>query len=60
MENTQKAKVYAIPDSGLFMVDFFSTVAGAQIMRLAASPLMQLVNVNNSGFPISACFDENK
>jgi hypothetical protein len=57
MEHTQKAKVYAIPDSGLFMVDYFSTLAMAQIMRMAASPLMQLINPDNKAFPIRECFD---
>jgi len=52
VEHTKKAKVYAIPDSGLFMVDYFSALANAQIMRLAASPLMNLINPENAAFPI--------
>ena len=43
-ENTKSAKVYGIPDSGLFLVDFFSPLAGMPILRKAAEPLIQLVN----------------
>jgi len=27
-ENTKKAKVYAIPDSGLFITEFYSPIVG--------------------------------
>jgi hypothetical protein len=36
MENTNTAKVYAIPDSGLFITDFVSPTLGISVIRMAA------------------------
>lgn len=36
MENTKTAKVYAIPDSGLFITDFVSPTLGISVIRIAA------------------------
>lgn len=54
-ERTKKAKMYAIPDSGLFLVDFYSPFAGAQTIRLVTSSLVKLLNPNSKGFPIPEC-----
>ena len=35
-ENTRSAKVYAIPDSGLFLVDYFTPLAQMQVIRRAS------------------------
>lgn len=51
-ENTRKAKVYTIPDSGLFIADYYTPLAGARIIKEAAKPLMKLVYENISSFPI--------
>lgn len=34
MEHTKKAKVYAIPDSGLFITDFVSPTIGQSVIRI--------------------------
>ncbi len=51
-ENAKSSKVYAIPDSGLFLVDYFSTLAGASVLQVMAKNLFKLVNEDNIGFPI--------
>jgi hypothetical protein len=51
-ERTKNAKVYSIPDSGLFLVDFYSPLADGQIIRMVAGPLVKLLNENSEGFPI--------
>ena len=56
MENTKTSKVYAIPDSGIFLVDFYSPLAEAQIIKLAAKTLMNMVNQGRDAFPIKECF----
>ena len=43
-ENTKTSKVYAVPDSGLFLIDYYSDLVDAQILRMAAKPLVELVN----------------
>ena len=43
-ENTKTSKVYAVPDSGVFLVDYFTPLVGAQAIRMASKPLMTLVN----------------
>lgn len=59
-ENTKKAQVLSIPDSGVFLVDYFSTLAGGTIMREAAQTLMTLVNSEINAFPITQCGIDNK
>lgn len=51
-EHTKKAKVYAIPDSGLFLVDYFTPLADMQVIRNAAKPLFSFVNDGSKYFPI--------
>jgi len=58
-ENSKKARVQVIPDSGLFLVDFFTPLAGMPVLRKAAEPLMKLVNEGTSSFPIHECFEAN-
>ena len=55
MENTKTSKVYAIPDSGLFLVDYLTPTVSKQVLRAACTPLFNLINNNNKGFPIAQC-----
>ena len=50
-EHTKSAKVYSIPDSGLFLVDFYSKVVGDQVLKKNVIPIANLVNEGTSGFP---------
>lgn len=34
VQNTKTSKVYAIPDSGLFITDYYSPIVGAQVMKI--------------------------
>jgi hypothetical protein len=43
-ENTKTSKVYGIPDSGLFLVDFYSSLAGAAVLQIQAKNLFKLIN----------------
>jgi len=52
LEHTKIAKVYAIPDSGLFLADYYTPLVGAQVIKSAAIPLMKLIHENSTGFPI--------
>lgn len=52
VENTKTSKVYAIPDSGLFLVDYLTPTVSQQVVRSASLPLITLVNDGNKGFPI--------
>jgi hypothetical protein len=47
MENTKTSKVYAIPDSGLFLVDYLTPTVSKQVLRAACTPLFNLINNNN-------------
>jgi len=60
VENTKKAKIYSIPDSGVFLVDFYSELAHAQILKDSARAIMLLVNSEQDAFPIKKCFDDNR
>lgn len=42
-DNTKKAKVYAIPDSGLFLAEFYSPFAGFQPIKVTAENLFDLL-----------------
>lgn len=43
-ENTKTSNFYAIPDSGLFLVDYFSVLAGASVLQVRAKNLFKLIN----------------
>lgn len=43
LENTKTAKVYAIPDSGLFITEFYSPIVGFQPIKLFAENLFKIV-----------------
>ncbi len=43
VDNTRKAKVYAMPDSGLFLTDYFSPVVGTKMLRKYCTVLLDLV-----------------
>lgn len=58
-DNTKTARVLAIPDSGVFLVNFFSIIAGGPIMRYAAYSLMNFVNAERRAFPIGQCIDDH-
>jgi len=42
-EHTKKAKVYAIPDSGLFITDYYSPIVGESVIRKIVEPLVKLI-----------------
>jgi hypothetical protein len=52
IDNTKTSKVYAIPDSGLFLVDYYSPLAGIKVLRSEAISLLNLVNDGFKYFPI--------
>ena len=43
LAKTITAKVYSIPDSGLFLTDYYSPLAGYKIIRERARGLLELV-----------------
>ena len=43
LDHTKKAKVFAIPDSGFFILDFYSEIAHAKVLRTYATSLLNLV-----------------
>jgi hypothetical protein len=43
LDNTKTAKVYSIPDSGLFITDYFSPIVQQSLIRLYAENLFKLV-----------------
>jgi hypothetical protein len=55
VEHTKKAKVYAIPDSGLFVTEFFSPLTGIQTIKLMAENLFALIQDEGTGFPLPEC-----
>lgn len=59
VENTKKAKVYAIPDSGFFITDYYSPIVGMKVIRIMAENLFKLINTDDEvSFPLSQCFDD--
>lgn len=60
-QNTKTSKVMAIPDSGLFITDFYSDIAGQKILRERISNLLKVVTVDDETFlppPIQLCLDK--
>jgi hypothetical protein len=49
----------AIPDSGLFLVDYFSPLAQMKVLKKASEPLMKLTREGREDFPIPECFKAN-
>jgi hypothetical protein len=45
VENTKTSKIYAIPDSGLFITDYYSPIVEKQLLRERAQILLKLVSV---------------
>jgi hypothetical protein len=43
VENTKKAKIYSLPDSGFFITDYESPLIGRKVLREQATPLFNLV-----------------
>lgn len=50
IDHTITAKVYAIPDSGLFITDYYSPIVQEQALRHNAEALFRLVNADNFMF----------
>ena len=48
LDNTKKAKVLAVPDSGFFIIDFYSDIAQEKILRTRAENLLNLVGQDAS------------
>ena len=44
-EHTKTSKVLAIPDSGLFLVDYVSPLAGMAVIKAFGTPLIKMINV---------------
>ena len=42
-DHTKSAKIFAHPDSGFFITDYFSPLANKKIIRTQVGPLMNLV-----------------
>jgi hypothetical protein len=49
-ENAKSAKVYAFPDSGFFVTDFYSAIAGKKVLREKMEPILNMV-MNKEEFP---------
>lgn len=57
LAKTVTAKVYSIPDSGLFLTDYYSPLAGQKVIREKARALLDLV-WNGQQFPIEDCLKQ--
>jgi len=55
VEHAKTAKVYAIPDSGLFITDYYSPIARMSVIRIYAENLFKLINNEEIGFPYPEC-----
>lgn len=51
LDNTKKAKVYAMPDSGLFIGEYFSPFAKMQTIKATAENLFSLIQDEYVGYP---------
>lgn len=51
LDNTKKARVLAFPDSGFFITDFYSPLAGQKVLRERASNLLKLVGEDFDSLP---------
>jgi hypothetical protein len=58
MENTKKAKVYAIPDSGLFITEYYSPFAKMETIKAVSESLFKITLSEGNGFPIPECIKE--
>jgi hypothetical protein len=58
MENTKTAKVYAIPDSGLFITEYFSPFAKMETLKAFSESLFKITLEEGNGFPIPECLKE--
>lgn len=58
---TKKAKVYLMPDSGLFLTDYYSPLREQKTLRVLATDLMKLVIQDGQDFlpvPMQKCMEE--
>lgn len=47
-ENSKKAKVYSIPDSGLFITNYYSPIVGEKVLSTRIESLFKLVSSESS------------
>jgi hypothetical protein len=59
VQHSKKAQVYALPDSGFFITDYYSEIAHEKLIRNRAINLLTLIS-SNDGFPepILRCLDK--
>ena len=59
-QQTKTSKVYGIPDSGLFLIDFYSPIVDEKVVRVRAEHLLGLVgdDKNELPKPVQECFNE--
>ena len=57
LANTKKAKVYAIPDSGLFLVDYVTPLYNISIIRENSKSIIDIA-MGHTHYPIGGCLNE--
>ena len=50
-EHTKTAKVYGMPDSGLFLTDFYSAIVDQKVIRVIGENLLKLVGTDEKELP---------
>jgi hypothetical protein len=60
LDNAKKAKVYSIPDSGLFITDYFSPIVGEKVVAEKILNLLKLVTTEAIDLPepVRLCLSE--
>ena len=52
-KHTRRARVYGMPDSGLFIVEYYSPLAEMRVMEVQGSNLFRLIHQDTDrAFPI--------
>ena len=58
-EHTQTSKVYGIPDSGIFLIDFYNPISKAKDMRIGEGNILKLFNnMDDLAPPVVECYKE--
>lgn len=51
VDHTKSAKVYALPDSGFFITDYYSPIVKTKVIRTRGSNLLSLIDYDSDYMP---------
>lgn len=61
-DHTKSAKVFALPDSGFFITDYYSPIVKTKVIRTRGSNLLSLIDNDTADLPdpVQKCLQKEK